>query len=106
MDFSSLPGPGLKGEVDAALAYIKKKFPNVDLGRRANTQPQKKNKMPDMTQVRLNTCILPNQLISQLEDLCMRYTECPKMRTSRFSSLCNCKYVCVFFSLDKAADDE
>ncbi|XP_001199246.3 A-kinase anchor protein 1, mitochondrial [Strongylocentrotus purpuratus] len=44
---------GLRGEVDGALAYIKKKFPSVDLSRRANTQQQKKNKSPDMTQLHL-----------------------------------------------------
>lgn len=44
---------GLRGEVDGALAYIKRKFPSVDLSRRANTQQQKKNKAPDMTQLHL-----------------------------------------------------
>ncbi|XP_072163334.1 uncharacterized protein [Diadema setosum] len=44
---------GLRGEVDAALVYIKKKFPSADLNRRANTQQQRKAKPPEMTQLHL-----------------------------------------------------
>ncbi|XP_063969612.1 A-kinase anchor protein 1, mitochondrial-like [Lytechinus pictus] len=57
---------GLRGEVDGALAYIKKKFPSVDLSRRANTQQQKKNKTPDMTQLHLPEETPNNILISSV----------------------------------------